>query len=133
MHGAQPMPSARPSSGAPMSPRLPRTCGMERALREAEDADEDEAEQDDDDAEDAGDDVGVLDEELPERAAEDVHRHEDDGEPGDEQQHPPRRRARPGVSSSALGRRLAPAIAVRGAPTAATDDRRPDAVPPRRR
>ena len=27
MQGAQPMPSAMPSSGAPISPRLPRTCG----------------------------------------------------------------------------------------------------------
>ena len=88
MHGAQPMPSARPSSGAPIRPTLPRTCGLNGALREPEESDEDQAEQDDDDAHDARDRVGVLDEEPTDRAAEDVDRHEHDGETGDEQEHP---------------------------------------------
>ena len=85
MHGVQPMPSAMPSSGAPMSPRLPRTCGRMVRCAMPEDADEDEPEGDDHDAEHARDDVGVLDEEPAEGAAEHRDAHEDERESGDEQ------------------------------------------------
>ena len=74
MHGAQPMPSATPSSGRADEAEVAAHLRLERALREAEEADEDEAEQDDDDAQHPGDRVGVLEEEPPERAAEDRRR-----------------------------------------------------------
>ena len=110
MHGAQPMPSASPSSGAPIETEVAAHLRLERALREAEEADEDEAEQDHDHAHHARDRVGVLDEEASDRAAEDVDRHEDDGEPGDEQQHSDRAAGRATARSTArrprrIGRR----------------------------
>ena len=74
MQGVHPIPIASPSSGAPIRPTLPRQLRAERALREAEHADEDEPEQDDDDTHDAGDQVAILPEEATAGAAEDRRR-----------------------------------------------------------
>ena len=93
MQGAQPRPSAMPSSGAPTRPMLPLICAVScDPLCEAEQTEEHQSECDHDDAEDTRDEVAVLQVELAHgtagHSAEHDHRDEHEREAGDEQQHP---------------------------------------------
>ena len=83
-------------------------------------------------------DVGVLEEEPPDRAAEDVDGHEHDGEPGDEQQHAaqqPAARRRAASTAVAVGAASADArrVGVAEPDEPRSADRRSAAARPRRR
>ena len=102
MQGVQPMPSARPSSGAPTRPRLPRTCGSNVRCAKPKRPMKTRPSRMIDDAEDARDGVGVLEEEASERSAEDRSPlMKTTVNPAMKRSTPPSSRPRPGDSTSA--------------------------------